>query len=188
MTRGEYNHVSVAMDPHLSEIYSFARLALHTPFCGGFVREGCERFGVGTRRARVAICAIDVDEKCMRAVRGRIREMIRSGPERYVYNMFSAACVPIKRRVRIRDSYTCIEFAVSLLLTAGFPIRDRYYSLKELYMILSPFEIYRGRYPDGTLVVDPSYGEKIPAGRCVSRTTRQLWRMTKRFIGRGGGY
>ncbi len=184
VTRGEYNHVSVAFDPALNEVYSFGRLALHAPFCGGFVREGSERFLSGKRRSQIAVCAVRIDGEHMRAVRGRLAEMLESGPEKYVYNMLSAACVPIRRRVRIRDCYTCVEFAVSLLMTAGLPLDDSYHSITELYRLLSTGEIYRGEFPDGGAVTDASYFDEIPVLVCVRMTTRQLWRMAYRLINR----
>src|SRR5699024_12661994 len=38
-TRAEYNHVSIAIDSEMIEVYSFGRRQINNPFCGGFVRE-----------------------------------------------------------------------------------------------------------------------------------------------------
>lgn len=181
VTRGEYNHVSVAFDPKLDEIYSFGRLKLQTPFCGGFVREGAERFCRNEGVANIAVCAVEIADDRMESARERLSDMCADS-DRYVYNMISAACVPIKRRVRIRDSYTCIEFAVSMLRTAGVPLADKYYSIEELYRILQHCEIYRGAYPASATVADASYDDAIPVRRRVTSTTRQLGRLAYRCI------
>lgn len=181
MTRGQYNHVSIAFDPDLDEVYSFGRLWLHTPFCGGFVREGGERFILGGKRASVSVCAVHVDDAHMRAVRARVNSMLRSGPYHYIYNMASAALVPMRVRAHIRDCYTCIEFAVSILLIAGYPIRDKFYSITELHRILSPNEIYCGEYPGCAPGESSTYFVRIPPLTGITVTTRQLWRMTRRI-------
>ncbi len=184
MTRGQYNHVSISFDPDLDEVYSFGRLLLHTPFCGGFVREGSERFIYGGKRAAVSVCAVHVDDAHMRAVRARVNSMLRSGPYHYIYNMASAALVPMRVRAHIRDCYTCIEFAVSILLIAGYPLRDKFYSITELHRILSQNEIYCGEYPGIVTGEGGAYFVRVPILTGITVTTRQLWRMTRRIARR----
>ena len=181
VTRGSYNHVSVALDPDLCEVYSFGRLKRGMPFCAGFVREGAERFRWNNSMARIAVCAVDIDDARMEEVRRRLDEMC-SGQKKYVYNMISAVCVPFRRQIVIRDSYTCIEFALSILKTAGLPLGDSYYSITDLYELLRHCEIYRGEYPASAYEVDSSYNDDVPMRTCVSETTRQLWRLTYRFV------
>ena len=181
MTRFGYNHVSVAFDPGLEEVYSFGRIRLHAPFCGGFVREGRERFIVGGERADVSVCAVNVDEDHMLAVRRRIDAMLASDPDRYIYNMASAALVPLRVRAPIRDCYTCIEFAVSILITAGFPIRDRFYSIRDLHMILSGREVYRGEYPGDAPGAGGAYFSAVPVSYGIIQTADSLRRMVMRI-------
>lgn len=183
VTRGEYNHVSVALDSDFNEIYSFGRIKRQLPFCGGFVREGAERFCGEESAATIAVCAVEISDDRMEAARERISSMCRDA-DKYVYNMISAACVPIKRRIRIRDSYTCVEFAVSMLRMVGVPVEDTYYSIDELYQILSKYEIYRGVYPSFAIVADISYDDAVPVRQRFTKTTRQLWRLAYRCVRR----
>ena len=124
VTHGRYNHMSVALDAELNEMYSFARLKRETPFCGGFVREGAERYrsAPGEASAEVSICRIPTDAAGYARVRARIDEMCRH-PGFYVYNMFSAALVPLRKRVDVRDSFTCVEFDRGIV-RAFAPWRD----------------------------------------------------------------
>ena len=181
MTHGFYNHVSVALDPRLDEVYSFSRFKHKTPFCAGFVREGAERYRIENHIAEIAVCAVEVDAAHMEAVKTRLADMM-AGRDRYVYNMLSAACVPLRHTVRIRDSYTCIEFALSILRTACYPLGDRYYSITDLYDELSPCCVYRGEYPETAAVTDITYNDNVPVRSRFTRSARQIWRMTYRFV------
>ena len=42
VTGAEYNHVSIALDETLTDMYSFGRINAYIPFWGGFVKESTE--------------------------------------------------------------------------------------------------------------------------------------------------
>lgn len=180
MTHGAYNHVSVALDGNLSEMYSFARLKRDTPFCGGFVHEGAERYRIGDRTADISVCGVNVGEEGAARVRGRIKSM-QENPDTYVYNMLSAMFVPLHRCVSVRDSFTCVEFAVAILKLAGFSLSDECYSATELYMQLHDCEVYKGEYPQTASVADESYCDRISIPRRISDSAKQFWRLIRRL-------
>ncbi len=182
-TRGEFNHVSFALRENLAEMYSFARLKRDTPFCGGFVHEGAERYINGKRVAKIAVCAVDVGEEGVARVRKKIGEM-NADPDRYVYNMLSALLVPCKKSVAVRDSYTCVEFITSILDLAGYPLGKEAYSAMQLYEQLRQFETFKGQFPSSAPTVDGTYTEHISFSRSFRLSAQQLGRLWKNRIGR----
>ena len=183
MTHGFYNHVSISLDPRLDEVYSFSRLNYHTPFCAGFVREGAERYRNAERIASISVCCVEIDDEHMNYVTSRLSAM-KAMQDRYVYNMFSAAVFPLRRTVHIRDAYTCIEFVILILKTAGVELDEPYYSITDLYGLLCPHEIYSGEYPETAPLIDSEYKEDIPVRVRFTRSARQLLRMTVRLVRR----
>lgn len=183
MTHGHYNHVSIAFDPHLDEMYSFSRIKYRTPFCGGFVREGAERYRIGGHAASIAVCSVETDERHLAEVRRLVTDMTDTH-DRYVYNILSAIFVPLRFKVRVRDSYTCVEFALLVLQTAGVSLGDRLYSADDLYGRLDHHIVYEGEYPQNAAVADLAYTDEIPIKSCIARSVRQIWRVVYRLVRR----
>ncbi len=180
-TRGEFNHVSFAFEKELPEMFSFARLKRDTPFCGGFVHEGAERYRNGKRVAKISVCALDIGEEGVMRVRNKIEEM-RADAGRYIYNMFSALLVPCKKSVAVRDAFTCVEFVCELLSLAGYPLAAPVYSATQLYGQLKEHEIFKGEFPPDTPIVDPTYTEHIPFFKGLRLSARQLKRLFKNRV------
>lgn len=132
MTHWQYNHVAVAFDKDLKEMYTFARYYRSVPLYGGFVRDSKERYIYKKKTAYVKICEVPVREDGYRLVKDYI-DAINDYPAEYIYNIFSAITVPLKKRVLIRNAFTCAEFAIQILSMAGTEIeRDRFYAIDEL--------------------------------------------------------
>lgn len=181
VTHGEYNHVSVALDEDLSEMYSFARLKRDTPFCGGFVHEGAERYRMKERTADISICGIQVGEEGIEKVRNRIKNM-EEQREVYLYNLISAMLVPLHKKAYARDSYTCVEFASAILKIAGVGLLCECYSASELYAQLHDREVYRGEYPESASIVDEGYCDRVPLPRSICDSAKQFKRLLQRFF------
>lgn len=176
LTQYEYNHVSISMSENLSEIYSFARHRKDTPFYGGFVCESADRFNNDNGIATIKVCEIPVTPRQYRIATNYINK-IRREKEKYLYNMFSAASVPFKHRVRIDRAYTCVEFAVSVLRRIG-AVRSlripRFCSIKQLDNIYSDLVIYQGEFPEniGSSAQDDQYLQRTPLHSRVHRTAK----------------
>lgn len=148
-TGGKYNHVSVSSDSKLTELYSFARRYRRAPFIGGFVREHSERFSVNGKCTDIMICAVPVSKMKKELLMSRLAEMKRER-EKYIYNFFSAAAVPFHRKIRIKDAYTCVEFAVYMLDLAGWSFGGiGYVGIEDLKIQLERFKMYEGKFPEG---------------------------------------
>ena len=48
VTKAEYNHVSISLDPSLDQMYSFGRKNAYNPIWGGMVQE-CPKWGTFKR-------------------------------------------------------------------------------------------------------------------------------------------
>lgn len=181
VTHGAYNHVSVALDGDLSEMYSFARLKRDTPFCGGFVHEGAERYRLGDRIADISVCGINVSEEGAEKVRERINSM-KKHPDTYIYNMFSAMLLPLRKKANVHNSFTCVEFATSVLKTAGVRILDECFSATELYTQLNNYEMYRGKFHDNTSIVDNTYYDHVSIPQQIVSSVKQFGRLFHRLV------
>lgn len=173
ITHGTFNHVSVALDGELTEMYSFARLKRDTPFCGGFVHEGAERYRFRGRTAKISICGVYVGEEVAQKVRGSIKEM-ELRRDTYIYNLLSALLVPLRKKAYARDSYTCVEFVSAILKIAGVGLLCECYTASELYAQLQDHEIYRGEFPAAASIVDESYAEHVSIPRRITSSAKQF--------------
>lgn len=146
MTHWQYNHVAVVFDKDLKEMYTFARYYRSVPLYGGFVRDSKERYIYKKKTAYVKICEVPVSEEGYRLVKDYI-DAINDYPAEYIYNIFSAITVPLKKRVLIRNAFTCAEFAIQILSMAGTEIeRDRFYAIDELADFFDSYTVYEGIY------------------------------------------
>ncbi len=161
ITGGRYNHVSVSPVEDLSLLYSFARRYREAPFCGGFVRESASRFKIKGKTSNVMICAVPVTREAREELIDRLSKMEKDS-ERYVYNLFSAICVPIKKRIFIRDAYTCVEFILTVLRSVGLDFNEQaFYSIDELVGNLSVYKIYEGPFPELGGAVSDEYDREV---------------------------
>ncbi len=184
-THARYNHVSVSLREG-GALYSFARKYCNVPFCGGFVKESPLRYQNGKRRAHVRICTVPVTEEQHHAVKARLRRMLRQ-PDRYLYNLFSAAAAPLHRRIPLPASYTCVEFAVSLLRVAGVLTEeeaDRFWSVDALLERLSPYLSYEGPFPgiDRAAWLEDSFPRRRSRPAAVGLTAKAGGRLLLRFF------
>ncbi len=124
-TRAPYNHVSIALDEHLHEMYSFGRLYPEWALPGGFVQEK-QREGTFARYKNT-ICAIyrlPVSEQQYTAIRATIAEFQKE-QSNYNFNLIGfaglAAGMPIERRY----AHFCSQFVATVLTRAGIRLVDK---------------------------------------------------------------
>lgn len=173
VTRYHYNHVSVSLSPRLTPLYSFARYYKNAPFYGGFVQESLLRYQNGERCADALVCAVPLSAR--QAERAReFLSGVEGEADRYVYNMLSAACFPLRHRVLIENSFTCVEFAVRVLAESGSedsPGRDDFCTVRQLAERLRRYAVYEGpitRYLEGADWAQDAF-----------MTQNSLWRRTR---------
>ena len=189
VTRYEYNHTSISLDPEFKTIYSFARFRKNNPFYGGFVAESCKRFFQNGELANVAIYKIPISEEKYVEIKECFEEMAENKDE-YIYNLLSAALFPVNLRVRAPDTYICIEFAVKMLSKYCDCLEideDEFWTFPDLREKLSDYLFYEGPYTeaitceewgedeflDYTSFVRKVTDTAIVSGRIVSRAVKK---------------
>lgn len=176
VTGEPYNHVSIALEEDLKELYTFARRYYRTPFYGGFVTEHPYRYHHNGSTATIRLCRLPVSEEQWQQLRQRIAHMsVHSG--RYLYNHLSALLAPLHCKVTVRDAFTCAEFTVSVLQELGYDFSSRkFYTIGDIDEKLADFRFYDGDFP-----VPPEEDKLFFAPRPVSETlycsTRDILRL-----------
>lgn len=146
MTGFPYNHTAISLSPKMKYLYSFSRHYKNAPFYGGFTKESVLRYRKNDNFARIKICAVPVSEENYQKAKKRL-EFFANHSEEYIYNMISAACFPFKTRVKIKNSFTCVEFVLSMLEKySEIPVlkNKKFCSIKELSALLEDYKIYEG--------------------------------------------
>lgn len=117
-----YNHVSVALDRELSNIYSFARRKYYTPFVGGMVRESVNILTYNkSKNTDVKIYALEISKENYDAITQQISSMYQER-NKYYYNYLGALKLFIKYSGQTTRAYTCLEFAMEILKSAGIKV------------------------------------------------------------------
>jgi hypothetical protein len=115
-----FNHVGLSLEPSLTFMSTFARRYVNAPLVGGYVRESFRRYHFRGRWADIKVCRVDLTEQQMARLT-RFLLVFERRSKKSLYNLFSAAAVPLKKRVLLHDSYTCVEFVGDALAYAGVP-------------------------------------------------------------------
>lgn len=173
VTGEPYNHVAIAMEKDLRRLYAFARRYYRTPFYGGFVTEGPCRYHHRGLAATIRVCRVPVTEAQWEALRSRLEDM-SARADHYLYNHLSAAAAPLHRKIRVRDAYTCAEFAVSVLNELGYGFHPRrFYSIGAIAESLEPYRVYDGDFPLPADDADPFFAPRSLSGTLLL-TARDL--------------
>ena len=146
LTGYRYNHTAISLSPDMKRLYSFSRHYKNAPFYGGFTEESVLRYSHGDKTAQIKICAVPVSKEQYQKAKKRL-EFLCTHSKTHIYNMISAACFPFKIRVRIKNSYTCVEFVLSMLKKyADIPVlkNKKFCSIRELSNILQEYMVYEG--------------------------------------------
>lgn len=136
-TRNRYSHVALAFDENLNRMYSFARYHINSPISGGFVEEHPERYLNGGKDVMIKVCKVPVSIEEYHRMKDTIDYFCKNR-EIMIYNTINAVLSLMKKRLTIKDSYTCIEFVTYLL-----NIRN-VLAIKELENMLETYQIYQG--------------------------------------------
>lgn len=111
-TRQSLNHVSIAFDDQLEEMYSFGRKNLHNPFSGGFVREDIQSpFFQNTNCAIYAYTLTKAD--CDRILL-KIKE-IEANQNIYKYNFLGLIGFMLHIEVQRKHAFFCSQFVATVL-------------------------------------------------------------------------
>lgn len=150
LTKHPYNHVSLCLNADEMTVYSFARIYKNHPFYGGFVKESTSRFLVDNHSTQVKLCAIPVSEEQYMHLTNVVRQM-EEDAHQYTYNHLSIIAGIFKKKVQVKNAYTCVEFTAKLLTKSkALPQIDTetFYDIEMLEQKLSRYVVYEGFFED----------------------------------------
>lgn len=183
LTRETYNHVSISLDPQLTRMYGFARRYYRLPLYGGFVAESPSRYIPGEKAANIRVCRLEITPTQYEALENNLNRMYQKR-EQYLYNHLSAVTSLMRRRVRLRDAFTCVEFCVQTLSNLGFDVDPRkFYSVGDLERLLREYAIYTGPIPL-TGDYDEAYYAQRPVSHPTWTTVRSMFALVPRLYAR----
>lgn len=112
VTKQPLNHVSIAFDPELKEVYSFGRKRPNNPFIGGFVEEDIRSDFL--RSSDCAIYTFKLTEEECNSVKERIAE-IELRKHNYKYNILGLFGVLLQVELKREDALFCSQFVATVL-------------------------------------------------------------------------
>ena len=160
-----YNHTGISFSPELKYFYSFARYYRKTPFYAGFTRESVLRYDQNGKIAKIKICAVPVSEENYQNAKKQIED-IKSNADEHIYNFISAAAFPFRKTVKVKKSYTCVEFVLSMVRKySDIPElkEEKFLSIEDFCEMLDSYKIYEGsieKFFDGADWEEDSFTEK----------------------------
>jgi len=140
-TRNRYSHVTIALDHCLNKMYSFARYHVNSPISGGFVTEYPDRYLSDNHDVTVKLCQLPVTKDEYEMISERIT-YFHENREDMLYNTLNAVLSLLRRRVEVKNSYTCLEFVTYLL---GY---SNVLAIRELERRLDHYVVYNGSFRD----------------------------------------
>lgn len=111
-TKKELNHVSIALDEELNEMYSFGRKSSHNPFNGGFIKENPLE-GL-FERATCAIYECEVTDFEFLQIKSKISQ-IEQQKQLYKYNLIGLVFIAINIEMERKNAFFCSQFVATIM-------------------------------------------------------------------------
>lgn len=111
VTRDRYNHVSIALDPFLTEMYSFGRRNDHNPFIGGFTQEKYTSSIFQESFCAIYSCVLPAAR--YEQLRQRLRTM-KAHSLQYQYHFLGLFAVLCGYKWERENTYFCSQFVATL--------------------------------------------------------------------------
>ena len=131
-----YNHVSMTLDENFHRWVSFARFHQNTPLYGGYITEPAERFLAKGETIDIRIFAIDLTPARYEELK-LLFSKAGARVSSYIYNYLELLTLSIGIPFPIRNAFSCLGFANSVLGT-------NYRSIKDLDQQMTPHLFYQG--------------------------------------------
>lgn len=141
VTRNQYNHVTLAFDGELRQMYSFARYHVNSPISGGFVIEQPDRYLCNNSDVTVKICKLPVTKEEYERISQEVA-FFHANRDEMIYNTLNAVLSLLRTRLQVKNTFTCLEFVAHLL---RFP---NIWAIGELERRLDKHIVYHGSFRD----------------------------------------
>ncbi len=148
ITKADYNHVSLSVDPTLNTMYSFGRKNPYNPFWGGYVMES-PHFGTFQRfsETEAVVLAVPVPRETKAALQLRLETMYRER-KHYRYDTLGLLLAWAQILYVRKNAYYCSTFARDILKEFGLTddgIFSRFPKPVEFLQLRDGVELYRGK-------------------------------------------
>ena len=111
-TKYPLNHVSIAFDEQLEELYSFGRKKPYNPFIGGFVKEQVSE-GL-LKRAYSEVYSFSVTKEELELMREEVRRFEQQ-KEHMKYNLMGLFAIVFNKTWERKNAYFCSQFVATVL-------------------------------------------------------------------------
>ncbi|HLR15728.1 MAG TPA: hypothetical protein VK144_07865 [Bacillota bacterium] len=131
-TRESLNHVSIAFDKELSQVYSFGRKRPRNPFIGGFVNEKIR--GEFLRDSSCAVYTLTVTEEHYEMIKKNIQKF-EERREDYRYNFLGLIGILFHIEIDRKNAYFCSQFIATIMEDT------KVFELAKPYCFVTPADI-----------------------------------------------
>ena len=124
-TQADYNHISIAFDSELNELYSFGRKSMVWPLFSGFVQENIQN-GIYKLKSNTSclLMKLNVTKKEWRSIRQAVDHFI-SNENLYKYNLIGLVGFLINREINRSNAFFCSQFVATVLKNVEDPTNAR---------------------------------------------------------------
>lgn len=174
-----YNHVSMNLDGDFRRWVSFARVHQNTPLYAGYIAEPAERFLAKGQTIDIRVFALDLSPERYQELR-ELFSKAGTPNSGYIYNYLELLTLSIGIPCPIRDAYSCLGFANSVMGTD-------YRSIRDLDKHITPHLFYEGTLND--LAPDTGdrsdrYFSRLGLAENLTHSVKTLTTMFRRIIHR----
>lgn len=144
-TQHKFNHVSLALDSNLEEMYSFGRKNENNPWIGGFVQENPASKIL--RESNCAIYAFQVTDAQYTLLQSRIA-YYKLHQHTFRYNFAGLLAIACKVKLKRKRAFFCSQFIATLFEEAGLSLNGfcTYFIKPNDFMQLQSLSlIYKGK-------------------------------------------
>lgn len=145
-----YSHTSIALDPELSDMYSFARKGIWNPLNSGFIHEDINSGVLGRdKNAYCSIYAVPVTEEQYELVKNIIDDF-KNNTDKYGYNFIGLFAAMLELNIEDGKHFLCSQFVNYVFDKSGMPLFDDKNLVKpyDFHIKLKNHRIYRGKLTD----------------------------------------
>lgn len=156
-TRKPYNHVSLALDNQLTQVYSFARKKIYNPFFGGFVQEDVSAHLLNT--AFCEVYSLDVTLLQYKQLQFMMSQFEKD-KNQYKYNFLGLLAIVLHKDFDRDNAYFCSQFVAHALKEADIQLHDKapHLTTPDDFRQLEQVElIYEGTVQDYLIKENPEF-------------------------------
>ena len=143
-----YSHTSIALDPELTQMYSFARKGVWNPLNSGFIREDINSGVLGRdKNVYCSIYAVPVSDEQYEAFKKEIDHFV-DNPNQYGYNFVGLFAAMLEVIIEDGKHFLCSQFVNHIFDKSGMPLFEGDNNLIKPYdfhLKLKNYRIYRGK-------------------------------------------